>query len=109
MLTHPSIEATPAPMETHPVNNPNPTRRQLRAEAAADRLLGEQAAAAATFHALIKTALDGINRLDFPLGSPTLEYDLDEVTGSLAAWLTPQETQFLEEMAEDAALEREAA
>jgi hypothetical protein len=78
----PPIEPPPAPME-NPVNNPYPTTAQLRAEAVSGRLLAEQAASTALFRAMVQTALDGINRLDFPLGSPTLEYDVAGVTSHL--------------------------
>jgi hypothetical protein len=70
-------------METNPVNNPYPTTAQLRAEAVSGRLLAEQAASTATFRAIVQTALDGIGKLIFPLGSPTLEYDVADVTSHL--------------------------
>jgi hypothetical protein len=87
------------------VNNPYPTTAQLRAEAVSGRLLAEQAASTALFRAIVQTARDGINRLDFPLGSPTLEYDVAGVTSFLTGRLTPRDEQYLEEMAGDRALE----
>jgi hypothetical protein len=84
------------------VNNPYPTARQLRAEATADRLLAEQAAAAATFRAIVITAKTAINALDFPLGCPAPGYD---ITGLLDEWLEPRRAEYLDDLANDAARE----
>jgi hypothetical protein len=88
-----------------PAVNPYPTTLQLRVEATSARLLAEQAAATLAFRALVSAARDGINRLNFPLGSPAQGYALDDVAGMLADWLKPVDALILEERADDAMLD----
>jgi hypothetical protein len=85
------------------MNNPYPTRRQLRAEAAADRLMAEQASTTAAFHSIVRGAIAAIAALDFPLCCPAPGYDVKDVLGTLADWLAPLDAEVLEYIADDRA------
>jgi hypothetical protein len=86
------------------VNNPFPSQIQLRSEAAVDRLLAQQTDATKTFHAIVTQARAAIAALHFPLGSPAYGYDLEDITETLADWLTERDREQLLEYAEDAVL-----
>jgi hypothetical protein len=88
------------------VNNPFPTRAQLRSEAAIARLLDEQAATTRSFHILITEARAAIEAMHFPLGSPAHRYDLADIIATLGDWLIERDPAHLEEYAEDAVLNR---
>jgi hypothetical protein len=88
------------------VNAPYPTQLQLRADSAIGALLAEQAAATAAFVAIVKTAQTGFAALHFPLGSPALGFDLEDITETLSDWQNAREEARLEETAEDLVLER---
>jgi hypothetical protein len=85
------------------MNNPWPSREQLRCEAIASRLLGEQLEAEMAFRAIVQTALTAIKALDFPLACPAPGYDLDDITGALADWLNPEDQAVLNSLAFHAA------
>lgn len=86
------------------MNDPYPTNAQLEAEAEADRLLGEQAYATARFRDIIRQAIADISRLYFPLGSPSADFDLDDMTGTMADFLlAPRDPQRLQDAANDSA------
>jgi hypothetical protein len=87
------------------VNNPYPSRAQLRTEATADRLLAEQEAATATFRAIVLTARTCIDKLHFPLGCPVRGYDVEDIIGLLDEWQEPRDARLLEDLANDTARE----
>lgn len=89
--------------------NPYPSRAELRREYAIDALLADQAAATEAFHAIVATAAAGIAALEFPLGCPAAGYDMDDVTGILADWLTPAKPLRMYDLARDAYADAEAA
>lgn len=91
------------------MNAPYPTTLQLRAESAIGALLAEQATATAAFLVVVKTAQAAFAALHFPLGSPALGFDLEDITETLSDWQNAREEMLLEETAEDLVLERLAA
>ncbi|MGD0110059.1 MAG: hypothetical protein ABSC06_39500 [Rhodopila sp.] len=90
------------------MNNPDPTHAQLRAEAAADRLLAEQSAVTAVFSAAIRTAIAAIEALEFPLGCPSAGFDLEDITATMSDFLILRDPRRLEYEADAAIRERAA-
>ena len=70
------------------MNNPDPTKAQLRTEAGADRLLAEQTAATAAFKTALDTFAAAFDAMRFPLGSPVAGYDVQDINGVIADWMT---------------------
>jgi len=85
------------------MNHPYPTSRQLRTEAAADRLLAEQAAAEAAFRRIVNAARAAIAKLEFPLTSPAYHYDTAGILSLLDELLAGPEADYLEMLATDMA------
>ena len=84
------------------MNDPYPSAAQLRAEARANRLLGDQEASTVRFHALVRRMIAAIAALDFPLGSPSKHFDMVDILGTMQDWLEPRDPQALEDAAADA-------
>jgi hypothetical protein len=87
------------------MNDPYPTRAQLRTEADASRAMAEQSAATEAYHKLVARFLHDFNRLNFPLGSPSAHYDMDDIMDTLTDTLKPRDAQRLEQAAMDLAKE----
>jgi hypothetical protein len=85
------------------MNHPYPTSRELRTEAAAERLLAEQAAAEAAFRRVINEARAAIGKLEFPLSSPAYHYDTAGILDLLDELLAGPEADYLEMLADDMA------
>lgn len=71
----------------HP-NDPYPTDRQLRKEAAVEALLAAQERAAKALRAVLLSAWAQIEQIKFPLGSPVQGYDVADILSTLRD-LTP--------------------
>ncbi len=85
------------------MNNPYPSRSQLRVESSIDRLLAEQDTATRAFQQIVTDFTTAFHRLHFPLASPAQGYDLDDVSSTLADWLLPYDQRYLEQQAADIA------
>ncbi len=57
--------------------------------------------AAAAFAAIVRTARAAIAALDFPLGSPSGSYGLEDIDACFDEWLTPREDRDIEDAARD--------
>ncbi len=68
---------------THPAY---PTRQELHREAIADRLLATQASSTVAFLAARQAFIAAICMLDFPLGSPVIGYDIEDIMAHLDDW-----------------------
>jgi hypothetical protein len=91
------------------MNDPYPTNAQLYAEADANRLLAEQAAATAAFRHIVRAAIAAIDALHFPLGSPAAGFEIDDITGTMMDFLAPTDPQYLQDVANDRALDAQEA
>lgn len=89
------------------MNNPFPTSLQLRAEAAVDRILAEQEAAAGAFRSAATAFLHFLRDQYYPLGSPVQGWALDEIELALGQWAHDvRDPLALEEIAQDIIQER---
>jgi hypothetical protein len=70
------------------MNNPYPSNRLLREKTLADSLLAEQAGAAETFKRALQVFADAFDAMHFPLGSPVVGYDLQDINGIIADLMT---------------------
>jgi len=68
------------PNGLHPAH---PTAAQLQAEAATDRLVAAQCAAAERLAEILSVAVAQIRTIDFPLGAPAQGYDPDDILALL--------------------------
>ena len=68
---------------THPAY---PTRQDLHREAIADRLLATQAESTAAFVRGLAAFTGFVRTLDFPLGSPVVGYDIEDIMAHLDDW-----------------------
>lgn len=68
---------------THPAY---PSRKDLRAEGAADRMIATQSASVRTFRAARDAFAAAIIGLDFPLGSPVPCYDWEDMCAYVLDW-----------------------
>lgn len=87
------------------MNNPSPSLSQLIAEAEADRLLAEHRSATEAYAELVRRFQEDLNRIDFPLGSPSKFYDVKDITDFLNDSLQPNDAEWLEQAAMDFAKE----
>ena len=76
-----------------------PTRTDLRAEAMAERMIALQNQSVETFRAARDAFAAVVAGLDFPLGSPIVGYDWEDVPAYLNDWartVSPDETLAME-------------
>jgi hypothetical protein len=85
------------------MNHPYPTSRELRAEAAAERLLAEQAQAEAAFRRVVNAARAAIGKLEFPLAGPSYRYEPADVLSLLDELMVGPEVDYLDKLATDMA------
>lgn len=88
----------------HP-NDPYPSRRQLRQEAAVETLLSAQEQAARRLRDVLTAAVAEIEQIEFPLGSPVQGYDVPDILSTLRDLIPPCDPLARHE-AEEAAWDR---
>lgn len=76
-------------MSSYPAN-------RARIEYAAGDLMDAQAAATARFHRILERTRALIEKIEFPLGSPSRFYDLTEITNMMSDWQEPRSEALLE-------------
>ena len=66
--------------------NPYPAHADLVRERVANQYLAEQAASLAAFHAALKEFAAKVQALSFPLGSPVVGYDMEDISSFVDDW-----------------------
>jgi hypothetical protein len=70
------------------MNYPHPSNTLLREETLADSLLAEQAGATEAFKRTLQIFADAFDAMHFPLGSPVVGYDVQDINGFIADLMT---------------------